>query len=148
MNTDERGVVLCIVAKSLQASEVSDLNLYREGARMRLLVAAMTAALIAGYASAKTPHRPSSKKAATASVPNLDTKKACKDTSLGTDACLAQEDAARQMLIEKWSSFPARDKSSCYNEMRTVDLTLSYIDYVDCLLMFQHARAPLPPPKQ
>jgi hypothetical protein len=80
-------------------------------------------------------------------VPMLDVKNVCQNSSLGTDACLTEEDAARQMLVEKWSSFPAGDKSSCYNEMLTIARTKSYIDYVDCLLMDQHAREPVPPPK-
>jgi hypothetical protein len=114
---------------------------------MKLFVIAVSAALLAGTAYAKVPHRPSPKAGTTASVPHLDVKKVCQDTSFGTDACLTEEAAARDVLVEKWSSFPARDKSSCYNDMMTIDLTPSYIDLVDCLLMDAHARAPLPPPK-
>ena len=80
-------------------------------------------------------------------IPNLDVRKACKGATIGTEACLTDEQAAHQMLIEKWSTFPARDKASCQNQMRTVDRTISYIDLVDCLLMDAHAREPLTPPK-
>jgi hypothetical protein len=114
---------------------------------MKLFVIAVSAALLAGTAYAKVSHRPSPKGGTTASVPKLDVKKVCQNSSFGTDACLTEEDAAREMLVEKWSSFPAGDKSSCYTEMMTVDLTPSYIDLVECLLMDGHARAPLPPPK-
>jgi hypothetical protein len=128
---------------------------------MRLFVIAVSAALLAGSADAQVPQRPFPEGGASTSVPaaistrrgadripNLNVKKACKESSIGTDACLTDEEAARQMLIEKWSSFAARDKASCYNEMRTLDRTVSYIDLVDCLLMDAHAREPLPPVKK
>jgi len=120
---------------------------------MRSLAIIIGAALIAGSACAKMKHEPFSGRRVGVSrvgdrVPNLDVKRACQNASIGTDACLTDEEAAHQMLVEKWSSFPARDKASCDNEMRTVVRTISYINLVNCLLMDAHARAPLPPAKQ
>jgi hypothetical protein len=85
---------------------------------MKLFIIAVSAVLFVGSAYAKVPH-PSPKGATAASVPGLDVKKVCQNSSLGTDACLTEEDA-REMLVEKWSSFSAGDKSSCYNEMMTL----------------------------
>jgi hypothetical protein len=76
-------------------------------------------------------------------VPNFDVKKACREATIGVDACVTDEEAARQILIGKWSDFPARDKSSCAEELRTVDRSASYIDLLSCLQIDADNRKPL-----
>jgi hypothetical protein len=128
-----------------------------ESTRMRMLVIAISATLLAGNARAQVAQGPTAERGTGASVaaailvadriPTLNVRKACQNSTIGTDPCVTDEQAARQMLTEKWSSFPARDKASCENQMRTVDRTISYIDLLDCLLIDAHAREPSTPTK-
>jgi hypothetical protein len=123
---------------------------------MRLFIIAASATLLAGNAYAQVPRpalREAGERASVSAailrmpvadrVPNFDVKKACRDASIGVDACVTDEEAARQILIDKWSSFPARDKSSCDLELRTVDRSASYIDLLSCLQIDADNRKPL-----
>ena len=123
---------------------------------MRWFVIVASAALLAGSADAQVP-RPALLEMATSasvpaailrmpvadSVPNFDVKKACREASIGVDACVTDEEAARQILIDQWSKFPARDKASCAVELRTVDRSASYIDLLSCLQIDADNRKPL-----
>lgn len=81
-------------------------------------------------------------------VPDLDIKKACRQASIGPAACITDEEAAHQMLVQQWPSFPARDKSSCVTELRTVDRSTSYVDLLSCLQIDADMRKPLQPPSE
>ena len=126
---------------------------------MRWFVIVASAALLAGSAYAQVPRPALREIGASASLPtamlrmpvadslpNFDVKKACREASIGVDACITDEEAARQLLIDQWSSFPARDKASCAVELRTVDRSASYIDLLSCLQIDADNRKPLTPP--
>jgi hypothetical protein len=123
---------------------------------MRLFVIAASATLVVGSAYAQVPRPALREPGARASVsaailrmpvadrvPNFDVKKACREASIGVDACVTDEEAARKILIDQWSSFPARDKASCAEELRTVDRSASYIDLLSCLQIEADNRKPL-----
>jgi hypothetical protein len=123
---------------------------------MRSFVILVVATLLAGSAYAQVPRPALLEIGARASmpatvlltpvadrVPNFDVKKACREASIGVDACVTDEEAARQQLMEQWLGFPARDKSSCAEELRTVDRSASYIDLLSCLQIDADNRKPL-----
>jgi len=123
---------------------------------MRLFVIVASASLLAGSAYAQVPQPTLAQSGTSAAVPapilrtrvadrvpNFDVGKACREASIGVAACVTDEEAARKILTEQWSSFPARDKSSCAEELRTVDRSASYIDLLSCLQIEADNRKPL-----
>jgi hypothetical protein len=109
-----------------------------------LFTIAVSAVFFVGNAHAKVPHRLAPK---SGSVPDFDLKRVCQkqNISFGTvDDCIMQENEARKMLTEKWSSFSASDKSSCYGDMKEVIQSSSYIYFVNCLMEKQENRRPVP----
>jgi hypothetical protein len=125
---------------------------------MRLFVIVASATLVVGSAYAQVPRPALWETGASASVPaailrmpvadrvpNFDVKKACREASIGVDACVTDEEAARKILTDQWSSFPARDKASCAVELRTVDRSASYVDLLSCLQIDADNRKPLNP---
>ena len=81
-------------------------------------------------------------------VPNLDVTASCRATakvneelrlteSQDTDRCMHDEEQARAVLIQKWTSYPAADRTRCVDE--TMIASPSYVDVLTCLQDAQDA---------
>lgn len=79
-------------------------------------------------------------------VPNFDIKKSCSSVAkLGLsvsqtpDACIKDEETAREQLKEKWSSFPASDRDRCISTTE-IGGTPSYVEIMTCLQIAQDVK--------
>jgi hypothetical protein len=79
-------------------------------------------------------------------VPQIDVKKTCRNgaTVTGTltrqaiDACIADEQGARDELIKNWAQFSAASKTQCVHVSR--DYLPSYVEVLTCLGMARDAK--------
>ena len=80
-------------------------------------------------------------------VPKIDIKKTCRNaaTVTGTlskqqdiDACIADEQGARDELVKNWAQFPAVSKAQCVHA--STDYLPSYIEVLTCLSMAREAK--------
>ena len=85
---------------------------------------------------------------ASEAVPELDVTASCRaaakvNEALGltesqsTDRCMHDEDQAREVLIQKWTSYPAAARTRCVHE--TMIGSPSYVDVLTCLQAAQEA---------
>jgi hypothetical protein len=75
-------------------------------------------------------------------VPKTDLQKFCKETSsalatnLSTqgdvDACMSDEQAARDQLVKDWATYPALTKTTC---VQPNEYLPSYIEWLTCIEM-------------
>jgi hypothetical protein len=79
-------------------------------------------------------------------VPTLDIGPSCRAAAKGSagmqqdyDSCRKSEDAAREILVQQWASFPAADRGSCYRLTRT-GTPGTYTELLTCLEMKRDAR--------
>lgn len=80
-------------------------------------------------------------------VPNIDIEKTCRvaagtgiaPTRTDIDACLADEQGAREQLVKEWVQFSAADKARCVQAARTAYLP-SYVEWLSCLEMARDAK--------
>jgi hypothetical protein len=74
-------------------------------------------------------------------VPKIDVKKTCRNaaTVTGTltqqdiDACIADEQGARDELVKNWSQFSAAARANCVHT--STDYLPSYVEVLTCLSM-------------
>ncbi|MEZ5786262.1 MAG: hypothetical protein R3D62_07275 [Xanthobacteraceae bacterium] len=79
-------------------------------------------------------------------LPNFDVKKSCSSVAkLGLsvsqtpDACIKDEENARDQLKEKWNTFPAADRSRCISTTE-IGGTPSYVEVLTCLQIAQDVK--------
>lgn len=79
-------------------------------------------------------------------LPIFDIKKSCSSVAhLGLsvsqtpDACIKDEENAREQLKEKWSSFPASDRNRCISTTE-IGGTASYVEVLTCLQIAQDVK--------
>jgi hypothetical protein len=83
--------------------------------------------------------------AAAQGVPTINVDPSCRASAAGImaqdiDACRRSEDAARETLVQRWTSFPAGDRTSCYR-LTTTGTPGTYTELLTCLEMKQAARS-------
>jgi hypothetical protein len=84
-------------------------------------------------------------------VPNLNVAPSCRGAaavrmadSQSYDACMKEENTARDQLLQSWQSFAAADRASCTSEASSEGLA-SYVELLVCLQMasnFDPAKQP------
>ncbi len=79
-------------------------------------------------------------------VPQLNVEPSCRMSVMGTpqvtqsiDACLKDEQSARDQLVSEWSSFTAADRSKCI-DLSTMGCQPTYTEVLTCLEMMRDAR--------
>src|SRR5215218_9436122 len=79
-------------------------------------------------------------------VPTIDIGPTCRAAAAGTagmnqdyDSCRKSEDAARDLLVQQWSSFLAADRGSCFR-LTTTGTPGTYTELLTCLEMKRDAR--------
>jgi hypothetical protein len=79
-------------------------------------------------------------------VPNLNVDPSCRAAAKGSagmqqdfESCRKSEDAAREILVQQWSSFLAADRGSCYR-LTTTGTPGTYTELLTCLEMKRDAR--------
>jgi hypothetical protein len=80
------------------------------------------------------------------SVPTIDIGPTCRAAAAGSaglnqdyDSCRKSEDAARDILVQQWTSFLAADRGSCYR-LTTTGTPGTYTELLTCLEMKRDAR--------
>jgi hypothetical protein len=81
-------------------------------------------------------------------VPNFDVTASCKavagfglaDSQNNPEACIHDEQAAHTEFEQKWTSFPAAERSRCVSETM-IGNNPSYVEILTCLQMTQEADA-------
>jgi hypothetical protein len=97
---------------------------------------------------------------AAAGLPSIDLQKLChsSERTMGSligdpvrtfDACMSDEQEAREQLLRDWVTYPSSDKALC---MRGADYLPSYVEWITCAEMAKDLRrirkerpAPVPP---
>ena len=83
--------------------------------------------------------------AAQGGVPTIDVGPSCKAAAAGStgaqdvESCRRSEQAARDSLVKQWSSFPAGDRTGCY-QLTTTGTPGTYTELLTCLEMRRDAR--------
>ena len=84
--------------------------------------------------------------AAAQGVPTIDIGPSCRAAAKGTpgmqqdyDSCRKSEDAARELLVQQWTSFLAADRGSCFR-LTTTGTPGTYTELLTCLEMKRDAR--------
>ena len=79
-------------------------------------------------------------------VPTINVEPSCLAATKGTpgmqqnlESCRKSEDAAREILVQQWSSFLAADRGSCYR-LTTTGTPGTYTELLTCLEMKRDAR--------
>ncbi|HVY57084.1 MAG TPA: hypothetical protein VHA77_04475 [Xanthobacteraceae bacterium] len=76
-------------------------------------------------------------------VPSLDITSICKatmsDSAASTQACIDDEEKARQTLKEQWGQFTAGDHATCARTAGMAGMP-SYVEILTCLEMAKDAR--------
>jgi hypothetical protein len=79
--------------------------------------------------------------------PQLDVTVSCNAAARGAisagrdkESCLADERTARDTLAEKWSAYPAADKTQCIGNVKTGGPP-SYVELLSCLEIMKDAKA-------
>lgn len=75
-------------------------------------------------------------------VPNFSVERNCHGVSgivQTKEACLADEQAARDQLIQQWTQFQQSERSHCVAETNS-DGTPSYVELLTCLQLTSDAR--------
>ena len=78
-------------------------------------------------------------------VPKIDVGPSCKAAAAGSsgaqdvESCRRSEAGARDSLEKQWTSFPAADRSGCY-ELTTTGTPGTYTELLTCLEMRRDAR--------
>lgn len=79
-------------------------------------------------------------------VPTFDIKKSCSSVAkLGLsvsqtpDACIKDEENAREELKSKWNTFPASDRNRCISTTE-IGGTPSYVEILTCLQIAQDVK--------
>jgi hypothetical protein len=70
-------------------------------------------------------------------VPNFDVRPSCRESTVLD--CLAQEQIAHKVLMEKWLQFEEQDKTRCAEEAKYAGAP-SYVEWLTCLQINEHAR--------
>jgi hypothetical protein len=80
-------------------------------------------------------------------VPKLNVSPSCKaaasvaiSDSQSFDACMKDEDSARQELVKVWQTYPVADRGRCSSEASLGGVD-SYVDLLVCLQMTRDAEA-------
>jgi hypothetical protein len=79
-------------------------------------------------------------------VPNIDIKRTCRDAATVTgalprqamDACIADEQGARDELVKDWAQFSGASKTQCVHA--SSDYLPSYVEVLTCLSMAKAAK--------
>ena len=86
-------------------------------------------------------------------VPTIDIGPSCRASAAGSagliqdfDNCRKSEEAAREILLKQWNSFPAADRGSCY-QLTTTGTPGTYTELLTCLEMRRDARGLTNPEK-
>jgi hypothetical protein len=78
-------------------------------------------------------------------MPKFDVRPSCRgasaQTGAGMDACLADEERARQQLAAEWAQFPAGDRAECVRESGNIPGLASYVELLTCLQIAREARS-------
>ena len=83
--------------------------------------------------------------AAQGGVPAIDVGPSCRAAAAGNknaqdgESCRRSEMAARESLVNQWSSFPAADRTGCY-KLTTTGTPGTYTELLTCLEMRRDAR--------
>ena len=84
--------------------------------------------------------------AAAQSVPTIDTVPSCRSAAKGStgmqqdyESCMKSEQAARDVLVQQWSTFLAADRGSCHR-LTTTGTPGTYTELLTCLEMKRDAR--------
>lgn len=79
-------------------------------------------------------------------VPQLDVEPSCRTSAVGAtgviqslDACLKDEQAAREQLVDQWASFTAADRAKCLN-LSKMGGKPTYTEMLTCLEMMRDAK--------
>jgi len=79
-------------------------------------------------------------------VPTIDVGPSCRAAAKGSagmtqdvDSCRKSEDAARDVLVQQWSSFLAADRGACHR-LTTIGTPGTYTELLTCLEMRRDAR--------
>ena len=79
-------------------------------------------------------------------VPTINIDPSCRAASSGTigmnqdyDSCRRSENAARELLVQQWTSFNAADRRSCHS-LTTTGTPGTYTELLTCLEMKRDAR--------
>jgi hypothetical protein len=81
-------------------------------------------------------------------VPTIEVRKGCQasqealgsifgNNAFGLDACLKQEQEARQQIVNNWTTYPPVDKQKC---IITTGYNPSYVEWITCLEMYRDVR--------
>ena len=95
--------------------------------------------------AAATGREPPPRSPAVQGVPTIDIAPSCRASAKGSvgmqeyEACLKSELAAREILVQQWSSFLAADRGSCYR-LTTTGTPGTYTEFLTCLEMKRDAR--------
>ena len=86
-------------------------------------------------------------------VPKIDIGPSCQAAAAGSlgvnqdfEGCRKSEEAARDLLVQQWDSFPTADRNSCFR-LTTTGTPGTYTELLTCLEMRRDARA-LPDPSE
>ena len=81
------------------------------------------------------------------SPPKLNVTPSCEAAARGAisagrdkDACLADENAAENLLTQEWAKYNAADKTQCIGNVRTGG-PASYVELLSCLEIMRDAKA-------
>jgi hypothetical protein len=84
--------------------------------------------------------------AAAQGVPKIDVGPSCRAAAAGSsgaqdvESCRRSEAGAREILAKQWTSFPAADRTGCY-QLTTTGTPGTYTELLTCLEMRRDARA-------
>jgi hypothetical protein len=100
-------------------------------------------------AQAQPQNQTSNRRAQAGSVPTIDVRKSCEisvkdigplfgaNMASSLEACLKQEQEARQQMSNSWAKYPQVDRQKCIN---TTGYLPSYVEWLTCLEMYRDVR--------